>query len=201
MQYVVIVLNDKIDVPKVDADYVGVESGALKLLKENLPIKFAIGDFDSIQKEDADLIKDYADDFIELPNEKDCTDSEAAIRECIKRGYEKIFILGGLGNRVDHEIVNLRLIMEYPQDIILHNETNRILSLSEGEYQIEKDDYPYISFFAKDEAIISLDGFKYPLQQKTITKDDLYTVSNEILNENGKILIEKGIVLVIQSKD
>ena len=201
MESVIIVLNNKIDIPISDYDYVGVESGAVALLDKNIPIKFAIGDFDSVSIDDKKRLEEKCEEFILLAEEKDCTDSEAAIKECIKRGYENIFILGALGKRVDHELVNLKLVMEYPQDIILYNENNRIMALPEGEYEIEKDDYQYISFFAKDTAIISLEGFKYPLSDTTITSKDIYTVSNEIVEDKGRLSIKEGIVLVIQSKD
>ena len=201
MESVIIVLNNRMDIPNTDVDYVGVESGAVALLDKSIPIKFAIGDFDSISEEDKKRLEEACEDFIELPREKDCTDSEAAIKECVKRGYNSIFILGALGKRVDHEIVNLRLVMDYPQDIVLYNENSRVIALPEGEYMIEKDEYTYISFFAKDKATISLEGFKYPLEHTTITSDDIYTISNEIVEERGKVVIEEGIVLVIQSKD
>jgi thiamine pyrophosphokinase len=42
---------------------------------------------------------------------------------------------------------------------------------------------------------------KYPLRDRRITYRDLYTVSNEILSEEGILEVSSGSVLVIQSKD
>lgn len=40
-------------VPKIkDCDYIGVDAGALKIIDQKLPIKMAVGDFDSLNEED-----------------------------------------------------------------------------------------------------------------------------------------------------
>jgi thiamine pyrophosphokinase len=108
---------------------------------------------------------------------------------------------GALGGRIDHEIVNLRLVYKSPGRISIMDDQNRITAYGVGRHVIKAEGYSYISFFTESEAIISLENMKYPLRDRRITYRDLYTVSNEILSEEGILEVSSGSVLVIQSKD
>ena len=188
-------------IPKGDFDYIGVDKGSFIALEKNITCAFCIGDFDSCSEEELNLIRNKCEDVITLNKVKDDTDSEAAIKECLKRGYESIWILDNGGNRLDHNIINLRLVYKYPLKVFMINEHNRIFSLDEGDYTIAKSNYQYLSLFSKEETIISLIGVLYPLDNCVFDKDDLYTISNEIKEEFADISIKKGRILIIQSKD
>ena len=187
--------------PEIEADWIGVDKGALSLARQGVHMTLAIGDFDSVEKSDLSLIRSYADNVICLNPVKDDSDSEAALNAALAAGYEKIWMIGGLGGRVDHEYVNLKLAMRYPGKVVLFDEKNKIEALSEGRYIFEKNEYSYMSFFTEDSSVISLSGFKYPLEKRKITKEDLYTLSNEITGEAGIVTIHEGKVLTIQCKD
>ncbi|MBR2067522.1 MAG: thiamine diphosphokinase [Solobacterium sp.] len=179
--------------------YGGVDYGAYYLATQKKMMEFSIGDFDSV--EDTKLIQEMSKDFISLPKEKDSTDLEAAIKEALKRGYEEIWVFGALGERVDHELINLRLAYQYPGIVMLSNEQNRIFALSEGDYEITKDEYSYLSLFTFREAGVSLEGVKYPLVNQELYDNDLYTSSNEIIEDKAVLQVKRGTVLIIQSKD
>ena len=106
-------------------------------------------------------------------------------------------LYGGLGGRVDHAMINLRLVSRFPETVYLHDENNFIYSLGEGIHSIGKRDYTYISFFTEDESIITLKGMKYPLTNQKLTNKDTYTTSNEILEEMGIVTVHTGKVTVI----
>ena len=161
----------------------------------------AIGDFDSVEESDLAYIKEYSDTLLQLNPIKDDTDSEAAVMYAIEKGYQKIHLYGGLGGRLDHAMINLRLVSRFPETVYLHDQNNFIYSLAEGVHSIDKREYTYISFFTEDEATISLEGFKYPLDKQQLTNKDTYTTSNEILEDKGIITVHAGKVTVIQSID
>ena len=48
---------------------------------------------------------------------------------------------------------------------------------------------------------ITLTGFKYPLKNETLTLGISRGISNELLEEEGKIKISQGILMVIRSRD
>ena len=197
---VAIILKRCESIPTAE-NYIGVDKGALTLARNGKRMLLAIGDFDSVEESDLSSIKDYSDTFIQLNPIKDDTDSEAAVMYAIEKGYQKIHLYGGLGGRLDHTMINLRLVSRFPETVYLHDQSNFIYSLAEGVHSVDKRDYTYISFFTEDEATISLEGFKYPLDKQQLTNKDTYTTSNEILEDKGIITVHAGKVTVIQSKD
>lgn len=50
--------------------FVGVDRGSLFLLKNQLPLDLAVGDFDSVSKEELQMIQEKAGDFIKAAPEK-----------------------------------------------------------------------------------------------------------------------------------
>jgi len=197
---VAIILKRCESIPTAE-NYIGVDKGALTLARNGKRMFVAIGDFDSVEESDLAYIKEYSDTLIQLNPIKDNTDSEAAVMYAIDKGYQKIHLYGGLGGRLDHAMINLRLVSRFPETIYLHDQNNFIFSLGEGVHSIDKRDYTYISFFTEDEATISLEGLKYPLDKQQLTNKDTYTTSNEILEDRGIVTVHAGQVTVIQSKD
>ena len=197
---VAIILKRCTTIPAAE-DYIGVDKGALTLARNGKRMLLAIGDFDSVEESDLSSIKDYSDTFIQLNPIKDDTDSEAAVMYAIEKGYQKIHLYGGLGGRLDHAMINLRLVSRFPETVYLHDQNNFIYSLAEGVHSIDKREYTYISFFTEDKATISLEGLKYPLDKQQLTNKDTYTTSNEILEDRGIVTVHAGKVTVIQSKD
>ena len=197
---VAVILKRCTTIPTAE-NYIGVDKGALTLARNGKRMLLAIGDFDSVEESDLSSIKDYSDTFIQLNPIKDDTDSEAAVMYAIEKGYQKIHLYGGLGGRLDHAMINLRLVSRFPETVYLHDQNNFIYSLAEGVHSIDKREYTYISFFTEDKATISLEGLKYPLDKQQLTNKDTYTTSNEILEDRGIVTVHAGKVTVIQSKD
>lgn len=197
---VAIILKRCESIPTAE-NYIGVDKGALTLARNGKRMLVAIGDFDSVEESDLAYIKEYSDTLIQLNPIKDDTDSEAAVMYAIEKGYQKIHLYGGLGGRLDHAMINLRLVSRFPETVYLHDQNNFIFSLGEGVHSIDKRDYTYISFFTENEATISLEGLKYPLDKQQLTNKDTYTTSNEILEDRGIVTVHAGQVTVIQSKD
>ena len=197
---VAIILKRCESIPTAE-NYIGVDKGALTLARNGKRMLVAIGDFDSVEESDLAYIKEYSDTLIQLNPIKDDTDSEAAVMYAIEKGYQKIHLYGGLGGRLDHAMINLRLVSRFPETVYLHDQNNFIFSLGEGVHSIDKRNYTYISFFTENEATISLEGLKYPLDKQQLTNKDTYTTSNEILEDRGIVTVHAGQVTVIQSKD
>lgn len=197
---VAIILKRCESIPTAE-NYIGVDKGALTLARNGKRMLLAIGDFDSVEESDLAYIKEYSDTLLQLNPIKDDTDSEAAVMYAIEKGYQKIHLYGGLGGRLDHAMINLRLVSRFPETVYLHDQNNFIYSLAEGVHSIDKRDYTYISFFTEDKATISLEGLKYPLDKQQLTNKDTYTTSNEILEDRGIVTVHAGKVTVMQSKD
>ncbi len=184
-----------------DVDYIGADKGALVLADQGIPMVLAVGDFDSVSDEEFKRIEKASAEVIRLNPIKDDADSEHALYEAKKRGYEKVILLGAFGKRIDHTIVNLRLALKYAGFVWIYDDYNRIYAVQEGTCVLHKNDYPYKSFFTEEGALVSLEGFQYPLVDRQLTSMDLYTVSNALLHEEGKLIVKQGTVLIIESRD
>ena len=182
-------------------DYIGADRGALLLAENHIWMVLAIGDFDSCTEEEIERISKSCERMIRLNPIKDDTDSEAAVDEAIRLGYDRIRILGGFGGRVDHMIVNLRLCQKYPGRVILLDESNTCMAYEAGTHVIEKEGYHYVSVFADEPAVISMKGFRYPLDHRRIDASSLFGVSNELIGDNGELTVHEGIVLLIRCSD
>ncbi|MCR4950955.1 MAG: thiamine diphosphokinase [Solobacterium sp.] len=200
MRPAVIILGNASVIPECSADYIGADRGALLAYEKGIRLKLAVGDFDSVSEAELEKIRSNSDETVVLNPVKDDTDSEAAIQRTLAKGYDQILICSDLSGRADHTIINLRLLMKYPGILSLQDVQNNAQAYTEGTYEIKKGDWKYFSVFAYD-AVISLEGFRYPLKERHITQDDLYTVSNEILAEKGILTVHAGRVLVIKSRD
>lgn len=183
----------------MDVDYIGVDHGAVCIMKQGLPMCAAIGDFDSVSKEEYEALCAYTK-VEKLPTHKNETDSEVAINYALQQGYEQIILYGGLGGRIDHEMANIHLMIQRDLPLKLMDETNEIQVLKPGTYEIEKH-HKYLSFLPLEDTCISESGVAYPLDHCPLKKEDIFPMSNEILNTKAQITIHSGKVLMMQSDD
>lgn len=184
------------DVPYVvKGDCVGVELGAFALVRDQHSLVCAIGDFDSIDHEQYEIVERNVSNMIKVSSIKDESDSELAINWCIQQGYTRIHVFGALDERLDHQHINCLLAYKYPM-ITLYNDMNRIQAYEKGEYKIEKEDFNYFSVFAYHSANISLVGFKYPLDHYDLNINELKTVSNQWIKKDATLCVHQGKVLV-----
>lgn len=187
-----------------DAPWAGVDAGVKGLLNAGIRVEKAYGDFDSVTEADLELFKkSLALDIV--PSAKDFTDSELALLSLAELGYTAIDVYGALGGRKDHELMNIQLLAHEKLrdiDIRLLDDTNEIMLLTEGEYIFQADqDKKYVSFIPfYDETLLTLEGFKYDLEDTYVSIGKTLTVSNEYKDNNVVINTDKDI-LMIKSTD
>jgi thiamine pyrophosphokinase len=156
----------------------------------------AVGDFDSVSSDELDVIKAFCKDIVILNAIKDVTDSQAAL--AYVEDFDEVILCGGLNGRIDHQLINIGLVKSDVR-VRLWDENHLIYAI-EGNKTIKKAGYRYLSIFACVPSTIDLEGVKYPLSNQNITENDLYLVSNEIVEEEAFIRVD-GKVLIIQSND
>lgn len=200
MRKVILVAGLAQNIPLIEGcDYVGIDRGALKCAEANIPMICAIGDFDSVTIEERKKIEQVTS-IVVLPQHKDETDTEMAIFYAQKQKYDEIILYGGLGGRIDHELANLYLLMHRKLPIVLMDEQNEIRRLSKGTYTVTKDK-KYISILALEPSIVSEYGVEYPLDHKELSLKDIYTVSNQIIEQQAVITVHEGEILFMQCCD
>ena len=179
------------------ADYIGIDQGYQLILQKHLVCTKAIGDFDSASSADFPLPQQS----LVFPVEKDETDSQLAMEYAVDAGYEKIILWGGLSGRLDHTLANLLAAgWSYPQ-VILQDESHKVITLLEGEH-ILQEPYRHVSFFALEDSMITLENFKYEAQNRLLSRKDIYAVSNAFeKGKQAKITLQWGRVLCILSNE
>ena len=197
MRVVIVSSNPNIDIVNGNNYIIGVDHWCLDLIKNGIKMDVAIGDFDFLTSDEKKLIKDNCKEYIELSPIKDATDSLAAVRKALEVSVD-ILIVGGIkGKRIEHFLGNLMLVNTYGVKMV--DDDTLIYKLTTGEYTFYKDEYKYISFFTLDEAELTLEGFKYPLNKYNLFPSDPLCISNEV-EEKGKMIL-KGSIIVIKSKN
>lgn len=177
---------------------VGVDYGAFQLAKEGIKMDVAIGDFDSVTESEYELIEKYAQEVIHLPKEKNETDSEAALIHVSAKGNYMIDVYADFGVRFDHLLNNFHLLSKFK--FTLYDNFNKVYRLDTGKHRINNT-HKYLSLFTLTEALIDLEGVKYPLKDCHFTLSDTYLTSNEISDKDAHLYIKEGSVVIVQSND
>lgn len=175
---------------------IGIDEGAYIAYKNGIHLDVAIGDFDSIDRTNYSLIKDWTN-TIKLNPIKDDTDTMAAINLC--KDAKKITILGGIqGKRIEHFIANV-ILMKNDKRIEMIDNNSHIFT-RDSSFIINKNKYKFISLFALEDVIdLTLKGFKYNLDNYSLKTNDPLTISNELIEDKGEICFKEGKILVIMS--
>ena len=168
-----------------------------------------LGDLDSIDRSD---LKPHEFDHLEkiiVPAIKDDTDTQLAVDTAIERGADNIIIIGGLGGRIDHTLSNV-FLLEYIAKknvrALITDGRNRVrLMRADGaltSMSVEPG-FKYLSLVSLTDTCenVSISGVFYPLSGKTLERSYSYAVSNEITADHAEISLEKGSLLVIESRD
>lgn len=195
-----------------------VVDGGLEVADQcEISIDYLVGDFDSVPKHILEKYKhkiknkEIPTKLREFQPEKDYTDTHIAIELAVNIDATKIVILGATGTRLDHVLANIHLLMlplNKNIDTEIIDENNKIYLLDSTRIKekviLKKDMYGhYVSLIPLTEEVkgVTLEGFKYPLFEKTLTIGESLGVSNEVVDESARIIFTSGILIVIESMD
>lgn len=176
---------------------IAADGGLKHILSLGLKPDLLIGDFDSINRP----VEQQCETIV-LPAEKDDTDTIAAIRLAVERGFQEIYLAGGTGGRLDHTIANLTALawtVERGIRAYLLSGEGIIFCIRDTSVQVPKGNTRYLSVFAWNGTAegVNLSGVKYPLHNATLTSTFPLGVSNEILGESAEISVSKGMLLIM----
>lgn len=195
-------LNKKPDI------IIAVDKGLDALNKLNILPNHIVGDLDSVNQS---LIESYKNNpkinIHQYQPEKDYTDTDIALKLAISLCSSHITIIGALGKRMDHALANIHILLvalnaNIPCELL--DDNNRIY-LVNNTHTIEKlNTYgKYISLIPLTSSVegLILIGFKYPLDNYSLTIGKSLGISNEIIDDTATIFLKKGILIVIESRD
>jgi len=195
-------------------DYIiAADGGYAALASRGITPDLIIGDFDSLAPDLLSAVSEHPN-VIRSSTEKDDTDMMLAVRYGLKRGYETFVINGGLGGRLDQTLANIQILVYIADNGTrgtLHGHGVCVTVIKNGELRfsrgeagsgVEAGDVEaggVISVFsARDKAEgVTLKGFKYPLNDATLTNDYPIGVSNEFTGVPAVVSVADGTLIVI----
>lgn len=173
------------------------DGGLDSALRFGISPDLLVGDFDSVQ---SDLPENV--ETIRLKKDKDDTDTMAAVKIAIHRGYRDFLLLGVLGGRLDHSIANLYILQFLAGQgcrAMISGDGCRAFLMNGGRLTLSGLVGTTVSVFPFGAAscTVSCEGMKYPLTEARIYAAQPIGVSNVIIGEDAKITVHDGNALII----
>lgn len=159
-----------------------------------------VGDFDSYSNPEMET------ETIVLPCEKDDTDTVFAVKEAIRRGFEDFLLIGVVGERLDHTLGNVSILLmldsEGKEGTIIDDYSEMEIVSDRCEMPcIIDDSYVYFSLINISGTArgVNIRGAKYTLENAEITCEYQYGVSNEVLTGcTAEVSVGEGRLLLVK---
>lgn len=160
-----------------------------------------VGDFDSC---DAGVLAKWQDscEIVQLPREKDDTDTLFAVKLALEKGFDDFLLLGAMGGRFDHALGNVSILL-YLQGLgkkALLVDDYSVMQIAGSEPLLIEDSCSYFSVLtvAGDVSGVNIKNAKYPLENASLSSDFQLGISNEVLpGKVAQVSVEHGRVLVV----
>lgn len=185
------------------SDYIIAVDGGSKHAKNfGLIPDLIIGDFDSINKKDYVYFQKKGSTFLRHDPIKDKTDVHLAIEHVMKSEFKEILLLCVFGDRIDHIIANIFLLLKVVEagiKIKIIDEFNEIV-LIQNFGKIKGNIGDTVSLIPLTETVtgIELTGLKFIPKDGRLKMNDTLGISNILTKKVATIRINKGKLLVIK---
>lgn len=183
-----------------ECDFViACDKGYAYLQQDSRKPDLLVGDFDSYS---GPLPPDVP--RLDLPVEKDDSDTMAAIRYAVEQGYRELRLYCALGGRLDHLLANLQassFAVEHGLRVQIVDAANTLYLFTKGRITVPEQKGYSLSVLALSDICtdVTIRGGKYPLEHATVHNTFPIGVSNEWRGA-VEISVESGILAVILSK-
>lgn len=175
------------------------DGGANSAVKYNLLPDFIIGDLDSIKPETYDYYSDRTK-IIQIKRQND-TDVEKCLKFAMKHKFTEAVLLGATGNRLDHSLCNLGIVLKFYDAIricIIHEES--ILKAYSGTVSLKTSVGETISIYGFDgKTKITSTGLKYKLANSALPFGKKESTSNVANGEEVILKIKNGVAFVVRN--
>jgi thiamine pyrophosphokinase len=181
---------------------VAADRGAEELLRVGHLPDLLVGDMDSLDPEVWRELEARGVPALILPQAKDETDLERALRAAVERGATSITVLGALGGpRVDHLVATL-LLLSAPWlesvDVRLVDDRHEV-ALARGGRSIRGapgDTVSLLPLTSRVEGVVT-SGLLFPLRGEPLLQGTTRGVSNVLTQDEGRVTHGAGRLLII----
>jgi len=174
------------------------DGGANSARKIGIIPDFIIGDLDSIELSTLKYFENKST-IIQIKRQND-TDVEKCLKFAIKKGFKEVILLGLTGNRLDHTICNLGIVIKFFNQIKIYLAAESSFLTPINKVTTFKSKIgETISIYAFDKKTkISSVGLKYKLNKSSLPFGVKESTSNVSISNMVELNVSGGIVFVIR---
>jgi thiamine pyrophosphokinase len=179
---------------------VAADGGAHFLLEQAIRPDVVVGDFDSLPAADVKRLEAAGVELVRHPVRKDRTDGEMAADEALGRGAGELVLAGALG-ALDHTLGHLAIL----QRLAAHGVAARLAAprltvrvlTARDDARLDAPSGTRVSIVPlRGDAVLSLEGFDYPLERGLIPQDACLGLGNSVVAA-ARIRVHEGSVAVL----
>lgn len=163
-----------------------------------------VGDFDSVAPEVLKAYQEKGCPIETYPVEKDYTDTQLALELALEQSPQEIILLAATGSRLDHSLANVLLLVPYslkcPSLKMVGDTYEAWICRKETLISGQPGDLLSLIPLSNLAQGITLEGFKYPLQDEDLTLGSSRGISNVLLGSQGRVTLKDGILLVVRTE-
>lgn len=188
---------------KPDDVLIAADGGARHALKLGVIPTVIIGDLDSLSEAEVRVFTEMGVHILRYPPSKDETDLELALDHAMKSGYRPIYIVAGLGGRLDQMLGNISLLADpdcIEADVRLDDGITEVFCVtSKATVHGQQGEIISIIAWGTPAEGVTTDGLVYPLNKETILPYRTRGISNQMLANTAKISVKRGTLLCVHT--
>jgi thiamine pyrophosphokinase len=181
---------------------VAADLGLDHALALGLTVTVAVGDFDSASAEAVAAAEEAGARIERHPRAKDATDLELALEAALGLAPERVLVLAGVGERLDHLLATL-LLLAAPRyaGVEIDARIGRSLThVVRGERAMQGTPGELLSLLPVHGAAagVRTEGLVYPLDDETLEAGSTRGISNELAATTARVTVGSGTLLAVR---
>jgi thiamine pyrophosphokinase len=184
------------------AAVIAADSGLEPVLKLGLEVTAVVGDMDSVDPGVLAAATDAGIPIERHPEAKDATDLDLALDAALARHPERIVVVTGAGDRLDHTL-SLAQLLASPRTAGVEVEAwigNAYLSVIRDETVLRGAPGDLVSLVPLNGPArgVVTDGLLYPLRGEDLPLGSTRGVSNELAAPEASVRLRSGVLVAVQ---
>lgn len=179
---------------------IAADSGLGLAAALGVQVDLVVGDLDSVDPSQLETAVTDGAAVEEHPTDKDATDLDLALQAAVDRGGSRIVIAGGGAGRLDHLLGIAMLLTDerWADSAIEWHSGSSVAHVARGVLTLDTQSGDLVSLIpVSDEAVVSIEGTRWPLDATPLPRGTTHGISNEALGGSIDIEVHQGVVLAV----